>query len=114
MQWPPGQCYRQQLLGSVHTWHISSIKGQLWQVRYLKNKGFQELQRCILRLGRLVDTEYLGHLKAGNDSCQPVFGDTLDRAVSWKNGASVGNLKDQPVRLRFEPKDADLYALRFA
>jgi hypothetical protein len=45
--------------------------------------------------------------------CHPVFGDTVDRAVTWKNGANVGNLKGQPVRLRFELKDADLYALRF-
>jgi hypothetical protein len=46
--------------------------------------------------------------------CQPVFGDTVDRLVRWKNGAKVGTLQGQPVRLRFELKDADLYALRFA
>jgi len=46
--------------------------------------------------------------------CEPVFGDTVDRPVRWKNGAKAGNLQSQPVRLRFELKDADLYALRFA
>ena len=46
--------------------------------------------------------------------CRPIFGDTVDRAVTWKNGANVGNLQGQPVRMRFELKDADLFALRFA
>lgn len=46
--------------------------------------------------------------------CVPVFGDSLERAVSWKNGADVSKLAGQAVRLRFVIKDADLYALRFA
>ncbi len=46
--------------------------------------------------------------------CSEVFGDSLDRAVTWKNGTDVSSLSGQPVRLRFVLKDADLYALQFA
>jgi hypothetical protein len=46
--------------------------------------------------------------------CQPVFGDSLDRKVTWKAGANVGTLAGKPVRLRFRIEDADLFALRFA
>ena len=33
--------------------------------------------------------------------------------MSWEAGADVGRLARQPVRLRIERKDADLFALRF-
>jgi hypothetical protein len=46
--------------------------------------------------------------------CNLQFGDQLDRTVSWKAGTSVSPLAGQPVRLRFELKDADLYSFRFA
>lgn len=46
--------------------------------------------------------------------CQPVFGDSLDRKVTWKAGANVGAFAGQPVRLRFRVEDADLFAIRFA
>jgi hypothetical protein len=45
--------------------------------------------------------------------CSEVFGDSVDRTVTWKNGADVGSLEGQPVRLRIVLKDADLYALQF-
>ncbi len=47
------------------------------------------------------------------DDCPPVFGDSIERKVTWKGGADVGTLAGRPVRLRFELKDADLYAFRF-
>ena len=47
------------------------------------------------------------------DDCNLQYGDQLDRIVSWKAGADVGKLAGEPVRLRFELKDADLYAFRF-
>ncbi|MCP4642595.1 MAG: hypothetical protein GY851_19275 [bacterium] len=47
------------------------------------------------------------------DDCNEVFGDTVDRAVTWKNGPDVAKLAGQPIRLRFELRDADLYAYRF-
>jgi hypothetical protein len=42
-----------------------------------------------------------------------VFGDALDRTVTWKNGADVSGLQGRPVRLRIVLQDADLFALRF-
>ena len=45
--------------------------------------------------------------------CPDHFGDTLDRVVTWKNGADVSRLAGKPVRLRFYLKDADLFAFRF-
>ncbi|MEZ5278310.1 MAG: hypothetical protein R3F07_18155 [Opitutaceae bacterium] len=47
------------------------------------------------------------------DECDPVFGDAIDRPVTWKNGPDVRTLSGRPVRLRFVLKDADLYAYRF-
>jgi hypothetical protein len=47
-----------------------------------------------------------------NDS-QVVFGDSLGRVVTWKNGHDVSALEGKPVRLRFVIKDADLFSLRF-
>ncbi|MFN7926105.1 MAG: hypothetical protein U0Q16_38765 [Bryobacteraceae bacterium] len=43
-----------------------------------------------------------------------MIGDLVDRAVSWKQGASVSALAGKTVRLRFALKDADLYSLRFS
>ena len=45
--------------------------------------------------------------------CHEVFGDTVDRVVTWKGGGDVGSLAGKPVRLRFELKDADLYSFQF-
>ncbi|MBI5775530.1 MAG: hypothetical protein HZA89_17555 [Verrucomicrobia bacterium] len=45
--------------------------------------------------------------------CPPIFGDALERAVTWKGGGDVSALAGKTVRLRFAMKDADLYALRF-
>ena len=45
--------------------------------------------------------------------CSEVFGDTVDRIVTWKNGVDVGLLAGKPIRLRFQLNDADLYAYRF-
>lgn len=47
------------------------------------------------------------------DDCPPIFGDAIERAVTWKNGGDLGALADKPVRLRFVLKDADLFALQF-
>lgn len=45
--------------------------------------------------------------------CQPVYGDDLERKVTWTHGADVASLQDRVVRLRFSISDADLFALRF-
>ena len=46
-------------------------------------------------------------------SCDVVFGDTIDRTVTWKGSSDVGALAGKAVRLRFRLKDADLYAFQF-
>ncbi|MGE3819770.1 MAG: hypothetical protein AB7I30_10060 [Isosphaeraceae bacterium] len=43
-----------------------------------------------------------------------IFGDALDRPVTWTQGANLGELAGRPVRLRFTLRDADLYAFRFS
>ncbi|MGD8240850.1 MAG: hypothetical protein PVH68_20030 [Armatimonadota bacterium] len=47
------------------------------------------------------------------DDCPLIFGDALERTVTWKGGTDIGQLAGRPVRLRFQLRDADLYALRF-
>jgi len=45
--------------------------------------------------------------------CNEVFGDELERCVTWKGGSDLSRLAGQPVRLRFALRDADLYSFRF-
>lgn len=45
--------------------------------------------------------------------CDDQFGDEIDRTVTWKGESDVGQLAGKSVRLRFELKDADLYAFQF-
>ena len=47
------------------------------------------------------------------EDCEELFGDTLDRTVRWKTKADLSALVDQPVRVRFVLKDADLYSFQF-
>jgi hypothetical protein len=46
--------------------------------------------------------------------CAPIFGDAVERSVSWTGDKSLKGLAGQPVRLRFVLKDADLYSFRFS
>ncbi len=43
----------------------------------------------------------------------PAFGDELDLAMSWKNGADIKPLLGRKVILHFVLKDADIYSLQF-
>lgn len=47
------------------------------------------------------------------NDCSPIFGDTIERIVTWKKGNDLSTLEGKPVRLRFVIKDADLFSLRF-
>lgn len=47
------------------------------------------------------------------NDCHPLFGDSVDRKVSWKGGSDVSILAGKPVRLQFFLRDADLYAYQF-
>ncbi len=47
------------------------------------------------------------------EDCPPVFGDSVERVVTWKGGADLSRLAGKAVRLRFALKDADVFAYRF-
>jgi hypothetical protein len=47
------------------------------------------------------------------DNCHEVYGDDLERSVTWKGNPALSTLQNTPVRLRFEVKDADLYSFQF-
>ncbi len=49
----------------------------------------------------------------GLDDCDIIRGDELARTVTWNGNADVSGLAGQPVRLHFELKDADVFAMRF-
>ena len=49
----------------------------------------------------------------GLADCFEIFGDEIERSVTWKSGASVKQLAGTPLRLRFVLQDADLFAFRF-
>jgi hypothetical protein len=47
------------------------------------------------------------------DDCDDLFGDTVDRTVSWNRKRDVSSLVGRPVRMRFVLRDADLFAFKF-
>jgi len=42
-----------------------------------------------------------------------IIGDDIARVARWTGGANVSKLAGQPVRLRFQLRDADLYSFQF-
>lgn len=47
------------------------------------------------------------------DDCDLIYGDHIERPISWEGRTELKQRVGHPVRLRFELKDADLYAIRF-
>jgi len=47
------------------------------------------------------------------EDCAPVFGDAIERQVSWRHGSDLTGLVGKTVRLRFAMRDADVYAYQF-
>jgi len=47
------------------------------------------------------------------EECSVIFGDEIERVVSWNGRTDVSGLAGKPVRLKFELADADLYSIRF-
>lgn len=47
------------------------------------------------------------------NECTPIFGDSIERIVTWKNGSDLLELEGKTIRLRFVIKDADLFSLQF-
>lgn len=47
------------------------------------------------------------------EDCDLIYGDTLDRRVSWNGSSDMSALQGKAVRLRFHMKEADLYSLKW-
>jgi hypothetical protein len=47
------------------------------------------------------------------DDMDPVYGNELDGVVEWNDKSNISELAGQTVRLRFELKDADIFAMHF-
>ncbi len=47
-------------------------------------------------------------------NCREMAGDEIARTVTWKTAGDVNRISNQPVRLRFEMKDADLFSFQFS
>jgi hypothetical protein len=45
--------------------------------------------------------------------CDEIFGDSLDRVVTWRGSPDLDRLTGQPVRLRVVMSDADLFSFQF-
>jgi len=45
--------------------------------------------------------------------CPAIYGDTIERKVSWENGSDLVFLEGEIIRLRFVLKDADLFSFKF-
>jgi hypothetical protein len=46
--------------------------------------------------------------------CDVLFGDTLDRTVTWHDRSDVSSLSGKPIRIRMALSEADVYSLKFA
>jgi hypothetical protein len=49
----------------------------------------------------------------GLDDCDEIYGDFLEREVTWHGKTDVRAVSGKPVRLQFEIKDANLYSFQF-
>ncbi len=49
----------------------------------------------------------------GLESCNSIFGNEIERIVSWENGSDVSKLSGKPIRMRVIMSDADFYSFRF-
>ena len=47
------------------------------------------------------------------EDCDEMFGDTIQRHVTWKNNADLSAIAGQTVRIRFFLRDADFFSFHF-
>lgn len=47
------------------------------------------------------------------EDCDVIYGNELDRAVTWRGGGDLSRFEGREICLMFEMKDADLYAIQF-
>ncbi len=48
-----------------------------------------------------------------SEDCDIIYGDSVDRRVTWNNDQHVCPMEKRPVIIRFYMKEADLYSLKF-
>lgn len=73
-----------------------------------------------------LSTSAAGHLRIGIqavdgswvlgfalEDCLPIYGDGINRQVRWRGDPPLESLAGQPVRLRFELQECDLYSFQF-
>ena len=65
-----------------------------------------------LLVGRYLIAESAGQAIHGFEEldCAEIFGDEVDRRVSWSSRDEVRSLEGKTIRLKFIMKDADLYS----
>ncbi|MBO9605655.1 MAG: hypothetical protein J7639_06875 [Paenibacillaceae bacterium] len=64
-----------------------------------------------VRVGIIDDTGWPASYYSSED-CDVIYGDELERKVTWRGSSDLSKFKGKPIRLKFELKDADIYALR--
>jgi hypothetical protein len=47
------------------------------------------------------------------ENSNEIIGNEIEKIVRWKGNPNLGEINNQPVKLRFFLKDADLYSLKF-
>jgi len=47
------------------------------------------------------------------DDCPEIYGDEIERTVTWAGSDNLLDFRGLPIRLRFALRDADLYSIRF-
>ncbi|NHN32765.1 hypothetical protein [Paenibacillus agricola] len=65
-----------------------------------------------VRVGIIDETGWPAAYYSAED-CDVIYGDELDCKVSWRGDSDLTPFAGKVVRLKFELKDADIYALRF-
>jgi hypothetical protein len=48
-----------------------------------------------------------------SEDCDMIYGDSLDRRMSWKGKSDMSALQGKPIKLRFLMKEADIYSLKW-
>ncbi len=65
-----------------------------------------------VRVGIIDDTGWPAAYFSTED-CDVIYGDELECKVTWRGNSNLAKFAGKPIRLKFELKDADIYALRF-
>ncbi|MCK5457384.1 MAG: hypothetical protein KAI45_09690 [Melioribacteraceae bacterium] len=47
------------------------------------------------------------------ENSNELIGNEIEKVVTWKGNTNLNQLSNNPIRLRFQMKDADLYSIRF-